>query len=97
MTSRVARPPRIPAPITSLIDDRLIGARCAGKHPLFDAELDDETAEERSERLAWARAQCTRCPVQGACRIAAGEQDNPFGIWGGKVHGLPGRPKAGAA
>ncbi|MGW5340316.1 WhiB family transcriptional regulator [Rhodococcus pyridinivorans] len=92
MTGRNARPSRIPDPIISLIDDRLTGARCAGKSPLFDTELDDETAEERSDRLTWARAQCTRCPVQRACRAAAEEQEHPHGIWGGKVHGLPGHP-----
>lgn len=97
MTSRAARPPRIPDPIAALIDDRLTGARCAGKSPLFDAELDDETAEERSDRLTWARGQCTRCPVRGACREAVGEQEQPHGVWGGVVHGLPGRPGREAA
>ncbi|OBA32785.1 hypothetical protein A5767_16310 [Rhodococcus sp. 852002-51564_SCH6189132-a] len=89
---RTSRLPQIPDPIASLIDDRLIGARCSGRHPLFDAEIDDENAEERSARLAWARTECTRCPVQGLCRTAASEQDHPLGMWGGKVHGLPGRP-----
>jgi hypothetical protein len=97
MTRRASRLPQIPDPITALIDPRLAGARCAGKSPLFDAELDGETAEDRSERLSWARSQCTRCPVQGQCHIAAREQDHPLGVWAGKVHGLPGRPKAGAA
>lgn len=97
MNRRAARAPRIPDPIAALIDDRLIGARCAGKSPLFDAELDDETVEERSERLTWARGQCTRCPVRGTCRIAAGEQEHPHGVWGGVVHGLPGRPGREAA
>lgn len=94
---RGSKLPQIPDRIEALIDDRLIGARCAGKSPLFDAELDAETAEERSERLSWARGQCTRCPVQGPCRTAAGEQDHPLGMWGGVVHGLPGRPGRTAA
>lgn len=92
MTRRASRLPQILDPIASLIDERLAGARCAGKSPLFDAELDNETADERSERLSWARGQCTRCPVQGPCRTAAGEQEHPLGMWGGKVHGLPGHP-----
>lgn len=75
-----------------LVDPRLAGARCAGRSPLFDAELDGETAEARSARLAWARTECTRCPVQGLCRTAAHEQDRALGMWAGKVHGLPGRP-----
>lgn len=95
--TRAARPPRIPDPIAALIDDRLIGARCAGKSPLFDTELDDETAEERSDRLTWARGQCTRCPVRGACREAALEQGEPQGLWGGVPFGEPRRPGREAA
>lgn len=98
MTRRTtARSPQIPDQIAGLVDPRLTEARCAGKSPLFDAELDNETAEERSARLTWARQECTRCPVQAACRTAAHEQTHPLGIWAGHVHGLPGRPKAGAA
>ncbi|WP_432677398.1 WhiB family transcriptional regulator [Rhodococcus pyridinivorans] len=92
MTRRASRLPQIPDPIASLIDERLSGARCAGKSPLFDAELDDETSEERSERLSWARGQCTRCPVQGPCRTAGSEQERPLGVWAGRIHGQPGRP-----
>lgn len=98
MTRRQAsRLPQIPDPIAALIDDRLVGARCAGKSPWFDAEIDGETAEDRSDRLTWARQQCTRCPVTSACRTAAHEQEHPLGMWGGKVHGLPGRPGRTAA
>ncbi|APE08174.1 WhiB family transcriptional regulator [Rhodococcus pyridinivorans] len=92
MTRRASRLPQIPDRIVALVDPRLRGARCAGKSPLFDAELGNETTEERSERLSWARSQCTRCPVAGPCRTAAGEQEHPFGMWAGHVHGLPGRP-----
>ncbi|EHK84252.1 WhiB family transcriptional regulator [Rhodococcus pyridinivorans] len=97
MSRRQSRVPAIPPLLERLVDPRLAEARCTGKHPLFDAELDEETAEERSERLSWARGQCTRCPVQGPCRTAAGEQEHPLGMWGGKVHGLPGRPGKTAA
>ena len=76
-----------------LVDPRLTGARCAGKSPWFDAELPDEHPEHRSSRLAWARQQCAQCPVQAACRTAATEQDTPAGMWAGKVHGHPGRPR----
>lgn len=92
MTRAKSRLPHIPNLLTGLVDPRLEGARCAGRHPLFDAELDGEAAEARSARLAWARTECARCPVQGLCRTAASEQDHPLGIWGGKVYGLPGRP-----
>ncbi|MGW5339586.1 WhiB family transcriptional regulator [Rhodococcus pyridinivorans] len=97
MTRRASRLPAIPDRLAALVDDRLTGARCAGKSPAFDAELDHETAEQRSARLAWATRQCRQCPVQGQCHIAAREQDHPLGVWAGHVHGLPGRPKAGAA
>lgn len=86
---------RFPAKVDTLerlVDPRLEGARCAGRSPLFDAELDGETAEARSARLAWARTECTRCPVQGLCRTAAHEQDRALGMWAGKVHGRPERP-----
>ncbi|KLL95862.1 hypothetical protein NJ76_21770 [Rhodococcus sp. IITR03] len=54
MTRRTtARSPQIPDQIAGLVDPRLTEARCAGKSPLFDAELDNETAEERSARLTW--------------------------------------------
>lgn len=87
---------QVPDLIAGLVDPRLEGARCTGRSPLFDAELDNETAEQRSARLAWARTECTRCPVQGLCRTAAKEQDRALGMWAGTVHGLPGRPGTGA-
>lgn len=84
--------PRIPDPITGLVDPRLAGARCTGRAPLFDAELPDESLEGRSSRLAWARSQCARCPVQSACRTAATELDHPSGVWAGTARGLPQAP-----
>jgi len=92
VSRRKSRLPAIPDRLAALVDERLAGARCAGKSPAFDAELDHETAEERSERLTWATGQCRQCPVQGQCRIAAKEQEHPLGIWAGHVHGLPDRP-----
>lgn len=92
MTRRASRLPQIPDLLTGLVDPRLSGARCAGKHPLFDAEIDGETAEDRSDRLTWARQQCARCPVVSACRTAGLEQEHPLGVWAGRVHGQPGRP-----
>lgn len=92
MTRRTARPPEIPDLLAGLVDPRLTGARCVGRAPWFDAELEDETIEQRSARLAWARRQCRECPVQTSCRGAAAEQDTITGLWAGTVHGLPGRP-----
>ncbi|MFX1757247.1 WhiB family transcriptional regulator [Rhodococcus sp. As11] len=96
MTRRsTSRIPAIPPLLERLIDPRLTGARCAGRAPWFDAELDDETTEQRSARLAWARRQCRECPVASACRTAGLEQDRALGVWAGRVHGLPGRPGRG--
>ncbi|UTT48847.1 WhiB family transcriptional regulator [Rhodococcus gordoniae] len=98
MTRRTSRLPQIPDLFAGLVDPRLTGARCVGKAPLFDAEaFDDETDEQRSQRIAWARTQCAQCPVQSACRTAATEQNKLTGLWAGHVHGLPGRPQKGNA
>ncbi|AWZ25669.1 hypothetical protein CEJ39_17190 [Rhodococcus pyridinivorans] len=94
MTRSASRLPQIPDLLVGLVDERLSGARCTGRAPWFDAELDDETAEDRSERLTWARAQCARCPVAVPCRTAVSEIDHPTGVWAGRTHGLPGRPTA---
>lgn len=90
MTRAKSRQPQIPDLLTGLVDPRLSGARCAGRSPWFDTEIDGETIEHRSARLAWARTECTRCPVQSACRTAATEQDTPHGMWAGRAHGLGG-------
>jgi len=92
MSRRPSRLPAIPSLFEHLVDPRLTGARCTGRAPLFDAELPDETTENRSARLAWARQQCTRCPVQSACRTAATEQPAPAGMWAGYVHDEPQKP-----
>lgn len=90
--SRRATHYQVPDVFAGLVDPRLEGARCAGRSPLFDTEIDGESAESRSARLTWARGQCTACPVASACRTAAVEQDAPHGLWAGRVHGQRGRP-----
>ncbi|MEZ5150702.1 WhiB family transcriptional regulator [Rhodococcus zopfii] len=93
---RNPREPHVPDPIAGLIDPRLIGARCAGRAPLFDTELPDELPEHRSARLTWATRECTRCPVQTACRTAVTELDSATGVWAGHLTdpaGTPGRPQ----
>jgi len=96
---RNPREPHVPDPITGLVDRRLIGARCRGKAPLFDDQLEDETPVDRSARLAYAVNICRGCPVQSACRVAASEHD-AHGIWAGHLHnpaGTPGRPRKATA
>lgn len=77
--------PTTPASLTALIDPRLHGARCVGRAPMFDAELEEESIENRSSRLAAAARICRGCPVLSACRTAAHEQDHPTGIWAGTL------------
>jgi len=96
---RNPREPHVPDPIAGLIDPRLVGAKCRGKAPLFDDQLDDEHPEHRSARLAYAANLCTRCPVQSACRTAASEHD-AHGLWAGTIRnpaGTPGRPRKASA
>ena len=85
-------PPKVPL-LAGLVDPRLTGARCAGRAPMFDAELEEESIENRSSRLAAAARICRGCPVLSACRTAGLELDNPTGLWAGNVHGQAGRPQ----
>lgn len=95
MTRAKSRTPHIPDLFAGLVDPRLEGARCSGRSPLFDTEIEGESDESRSSRLAWATGQCQQCPVTSACRTAGLEQDRALGVWAGRVHGLPGRPGRG--
>ncbi|WKW97318.1 WhiB family transcriptional regulator [Rhodococcus aetherivorans] len=82
--------------IAGLVDPRLTGARCAGRAPMFDAEVPGESAEDRAARLAAAAAICRGCPVVGPCRTAALEQDHPAGMWAGRLRdhaATPGRSR----
>lgn len=92
MTSRAARPSQIPPPVAALIDERLQGAACAKRAPAFDAEIDGESEQERSHRLALAARICHGCQVRTACKQAALEQGEPQGLWGGVPFGEPRRP-----
>lgn len=100
MTRRQARLYPIPPTLTALVDPRLTGAACTGRAPLFDAELEEESAENRSSRLAAAARLCRGCPVRSACRTAALEQDHPAGMWAGRLRntaGTPGSPRKATA
>ncbi|WP_138845266.1 WhiB family transcriptional regulator [Rhodococcus pyridinivorans] len=77
----------LPPPLRQLYDGRLLGAKCVGRHELFDSELDNEgeTAEQRSARHTAAIQVCETCPVQAACAIAAAEAgSHAHGIWAGR-------------
>ncbi|NLE78853.1 MAG: hypothetical protein GX610_04600 [Rhodococcus sp.] len=68
-----------------LVDPRLEGAKCTGRAPIHDHEIDGETPAERGKRLAYARRLCEQCPVRSMCRTAAAEQTTPAGMWGGRL------------
>lgn len=74
--------PRILLPLLALVDPTLSRAACAGRAPLFDDEIDGETAEQREARHHSATSICRNCPVQRECRAAAGGQ-HALGIWAG--------------
>ncbi|WP_175427944.1 WhiB family transcriptional regulator [Rhodococcus pyridinivorans] len=93
----------VPALIAALVDGRLAGAACVGRHELFDAELDTarETATQRDTRHAAAVAICTGCPVRDTCRNVADETgQRARGVWAGSVRNVSrpaGRPRKESA
>ncbi|MCF8781249.1 WhiB family transcriptional regulator [Rhodococcus ruber] len=95
MTTKPGRWPLIGDTLAALVDPRLTSAACTGRAPMFDAELEEESIENRSSRLAAAARICRGCPVLSACRTAAHEQDHPTGIWAGTLRNPQGyaRPR----
>ncbi|WP_420714478.1 WhiB family transcriptional regulator [Rhodococcus sp. RDE2] len=86
-TPRSRRPP-IPAVFAQIVDGRLTGAACVGRHALFDAELDNvrETPAERRARFTAAAAICRTCPVLEPCRVVADEAGRQaHGVWAATV------------
>ncbi|MBB3037434.1 WhiB family transcriptional regulator [Hoyosella altamirensis] len=101
---KIAKPPSIPklsAALAALVDERLVGARCAGRAPLFDSFIEGETPAARIERFEWCAHLCRACPVLAACDQAASELTaaERTGIWASADRsptvGRP--PKEGAA
>ncbi|MFE2121027.1 WhiB family transcriptional regulator [Rhodococcus aetherivorans] len=89
-------PRRVPLPplLAAMIDGRLAGAACVGRHALFDDELDGarEDATARAARRTAAAAICATCPVLEACRTVANEAgDQARGVWAGHPRN-PSRP-----
>jgi hypothetical protein len=58
-------------------------ALCAGMAPMFDDELDGESAGWRKNRIALAQRVCAQCPVSADCRREAKKQVNE-GVWDGE-------------
>jgi hypothetical protein len=71
-------------------------AACAGRWPLFDADVDGEDHHARERRLQRAVAVCQSCPALEACRdLLDGLPAGTRGVWGGVV--LTSSPKANRA
>lgn len=80
--------PAIAALATELADDRLTGAACAGRAPLFDAEVPGEDDDDAAYRLAAAARVCRGCPVRDPCRTVAGELGGQaVGVWAARTSG----------
>jgi WhiB family redox-sensing transcriptional regulator len=79
---------------------RLPGARCRGRHELFDPPLPGPP-EPIWRRQAEALAECRRCPALAACRAWFDElppRRRPEGVIAGQIHPAPtpsrrGRPR----
>ncbi|MBL1073437.1 WhiB family transcriptional regulator [Nocardia sp. 2] len=84
-----------------MVDERLTGAACSGRTPLFDAEVSGEDDDDRRYRLAAAGRICQSCPVLAECNTVAVELGRKaVGVWAGRGRNLPespGRPRRGAA
>ncbi|MFI7165329.1 WhiB family transcriptional regulator [Rhodococcus erythropolis] len=72
--------------LSVLIDPRLYGAACVGRHHLFDAEVDGEKAVDRPARHEAAARICRRCPVFDACdEVATENLRSVAGVWAGRA------------
>ncbi len=68
-------------------DVGLDGAACAGRAPLFDADIDGETSDERDDRHETAQRICRTCSVLNACMSTiATLPPRTDGVWAGQLH-----------
>lgn len=70
----------------------LRGARCRGRHTLFDPRHDDEPAEVADARHLQALALCQQCPAIAECEQwldALPKKQRPFGVIAGQLHRQP--------
>ncbi len=64
--------------------DGLTSAACAGRAPLFDADIDGESSEQRDERHETAQRICRTCSVLNACMSTiATLPPRTDGVWAG--------------
>ncbi len=66
--------------------DGLAGAACTGRAPLFDADVEGETGEDREARHNRAQAVCAGCRVLEVCRTSLDTlPPRTAGVWAGVV------------
>lgn len=71
------------------------GARCRGRHHLFDGGPPGESPEVREARHGQALALCARCPALDRCETwfdSLPRRQRPVGVIAGKVCLANGRP-----
>ncbi|MFE7719586.1 WhiB family transcriptional regulator [Nocardia rhizosphaerihabitans] len=90
--------PKIRDAVVGLVDERLEGAACVGRAPLFDTDpAVDEDDDATAYRLNAAARICRSCPVLSACDAVADEQGRGvLGVWAGRARGTPRRPDRSA-
>jgi WhiB family redox-sensing transcriptional regulator len=74
----------------------LPGARCRGRHHLFDQAARGENPDTVNTRHAQALGLCARCPSLSRCKDwfnALPARERPFGVVAGRVNQPPARPK----
>lgn len=67
----------------------LPGARCRGRHHLFDAAAEDEQPPAVEHRHRAALELCAGCPVLAACGAWVASlrpKDRPAGVIAGRIH-----------
>ncbi len=93
--------PKVRALAAEIADERLVGAACTGRAPLFDAEVTGEDDDDRRYRIEAAARVCAVCPVLVECNGVARELGRAAaGVWAGRARNQPapvGRPKGDAA
>lgn len=79
----------------------LPGARCRGRHQLFDEAQPGEDVDNANDRHSRALVLCAECPALAKCADwvdGLPKRDRPTGVVGGRVirPGSAGRPRRSA-
>lgn len=79
--------------LAGVVDPRLEGAACAGRHALFDPPERNEDRDQLAHRHAAAARICATCPVLNACTEVAADlpKARRVGVWAGTPYDDQGR------